>query len=460
MSSKIFNADELNIDYYSSFLSSDEADDIFQNLCELPFESITFSINNKSYIPRRRVYAMGAAYYYGQVSPTPHPWLPFMDNLRQKVERATGYYYNECFINLYEDGSAGISPHKDNQSILCSDTPIACASFGATRKIVFTRQGFEERTMEPTHGSLYVMMPPTNQFWSHESPKDPAIKSPRISVTFRKIIEDASPSLHKKRRLNDISEGDRLEQNKPSNNYNQKEWTLDENFRVYISIRGSILRVVFKDCSNQQHVELTPICWSVFSRKIINSFYNYTDCSLNCNNQLIGFIVDRVLKLYQCFYSSVGKRFHLSSNYVNIPWETVEKLKKIIPDITRQVCRINMEQCLPELFKNIKCTEEIHISYEEAQDIFLTTIDQESLKIINTLFKYWSCEVEHGSQLKPDCVSIPPIEKFHRFKTDIFCRINFKSLMDTLKSKGCLCHYYMFLQNNSFDRLKIMLTEM
>ncbi|KAG8180610.1 hypothetical protein JTE90_018228 [Oedothorax gibbosus] len=51
----------------------------------------------------------------------------------------------------------------------------------------FTRKGFPPHQTPLKNGSLLLMRPPTNHFFSHEIIADPSVQLPRISLTFRKI---------------------------------------------------------------------------------------------------------------------------------------------------------------------------------------------------------------------------------------------------------------------------------
>jgi len=102
-----------------------------------------------------------------------------------KVNKKTGCYFNFCLINKYRDGNDYIGPHRDDENDLTSST-IAGVSFGAERKIRFTKVDNDDQYDKLlNHGSLYVMYPPTNQYWKHAIPKQHNIKKSRISLTFR-----------------------------------------------------------------------------------------------------------------------------------------------------------------------------------------------------------------------------------------------------------------------------------
>lgn len=242
----------------------------------------------------------------------------------------------------------------------------------------------------------------------------------------------------------------------------KKEWELYGDFRIVLKTCGMNFRIVIQDCSKHQNIEMTATTWSDFSSKVLSYFPAYANSSMNFNNQLMGFSLDGVLKLQQCFYNTNSKCFWLSANYVDIPWETLEELKKAIPEIMQEVCNTNFQVCLPEAFKNLQCASDIHSTYDTNNEYLLLALEDEILSIFKILFRCERCEVNHPSQYKHLCISTPAIEKFRLHETDIFSRIKFKPIIDSLKSKGCVCvcYYYQIIQNHSFYGLKLMLTEL
>lgn len=350
----MFKSNLLNVEYIADFLSSDHADDLMMQLSRLNYDKLQFHFNGKAFSPKRGVYKIGLKCDFGGNSPPIHPWTPFVDELREKVEQHTGHQYNEAVINLYEDGSSGIATHRDTETSLCQETGIACVSFGATRKIVFRRDGYEPRNLEPTHGSLYVMLPPTNQFWSHESPKDLNVKTPRISVTFRKHVETSS-DLQKIIRRDDISspsklytmsDGDWLEkcdrQEQSSQNFSKvgTVWKLNGDIVIFIQAKGTKQYIVIKNTRDNSQVLMIPKTWIEFSTTISNFNTQQQSVGFQVNNQLMCFGFNGYLKLQQCFYKSSQKNFVFSNNFVDLPYESIDYLKTIIAEINVNISEL------------------------------------------------------------------------------------------------------------------------
>jgi alkylated DNA repair dioxygenase AlkB len=79
--------------------------------------------------------------------------------------------------------------HSDNEKELDGATPIASISLGARRKFAFRhKQDKTTSSLFLDHGSLLIMYPPIQEYWHHSLLKTKAVKSPRINLTFRKIL--------------------------------------------------------------------------------------------------------------------------------------------------------------------------------------------------------------------------------------------------------------------------------
>ena len=110
-------------------------------------------------------------------------WPNELLQLRNLVERATGAKYNSLGIPHYPNGAVGLHAHKDLH--VRANTPIATLSMGATRSLTLARDGFAEHSVRLPANSLYVLKPPTNDFWTHAIEKEPGETEPRFSFVFR-----------------------------------------------------------------------------------------------------------------------------------------------------------------------------------------------------------------------------------------------------------------------------------
>lgn len=124
--------------------------------------------------------------YQGSTSETEVlPWdtLSGLPELKSLVEKVTNQTYTVCAIQCYPNGRIGINPHRDKEMV--AGTRITGISLGAKRSIQFTRLYHDPLTIPLPSGSCYTMNPPTNQKWLHSIIKQPEVKVPRYSLTFR-----------------------------------------------------------------------------------------------------------------------------------------------------------------------------------------------------------------------------------------------------------------------------------
>jgi alkylated DNA repair dioxygenase AlkB len=125
---------------------------------------------------------------------TPSPWTPLLEEMRDKIQVFTRIEFTHVLCNYYRDGNDSMGWHRDNESVLGKNPSIASLTFGAPR--VFQVRHYETKKhkldIPLTHGSLLIMMGESQHYWEHQLPKTKKINSPRINLTFRKLI---SPTL-------------------------------------------------------------------------------------------------------------------------------------------------------------------------------------------------------------------------------------------------------------------------
>jgi alkylated DNA repair dioxygenase AlkB len=120
--------------------------------------------------------------------------VPF-DNLTNQVKHnienflnIENNFFNGCLLNLYEDGSASISPHKDDEKDMDLTAPIVVLSIGETRTFILQNDITKEKLkLKIGNGDILIMYPLCQKEWVHSIPKEKEIIKPRISLTFRKF---------------------------------------------------------------------------------------------------------------------------------------------------------------------------------------------------------------------------------------------------------------------------------
>ncbi|XP_027567072.1 DNA oxidative demethylase ALKBH2 [Pipra filicauda] len=205
-------AEGLRCDYRILFPKA-EADEIFQQLEEEVqyFEDDLTKLHifgTWHNIPRKLV-TYGdpeLSYTYSGVTFHPKPWIPVLNRIRERITLATGHTFNFVLINRYKDGLDHIGEHRDDESELVPRSPIASVSFGACRDFIFrhrdcrrkgVKRGLERIKLELAHGSLLMMNHPTNVYWYHSLPPRRRVITPRVNLTFRKVMAgDRKRNIH------------------------------------------------------------------------------------------------------------------------------------------------------------------------------------------------------------------------------------------------------------------------
>jgi alkylated DNA repair dioxygenase AlkB len=182
------------VEYHGIIFSSAEITTIFNVLSsEVAWENDEILIFGKRITTKRKTAWYGEkpfAYTYSHTTKIALPWTQTLLEIKEKVELISKEKYNACLLNLYHDGSEGMGWHSDDEKMIVPKSAIASVSFGATRKFVFKHK--KDKTQVSTileNGSLLVMKGETQIDWLHALPKSTKIKTPRINLTFRMIVE-------------------------------------------------------------------------------------------------------------------------------------------------------------------------------------------------------------------------------------------------------------------------------
>lgn len=179
--------------YYGPIFSKAEADAYYVQLLDeiewVPDEIMMFG---KLIITKRKVAWYGDAgihYTYSKKTKTALAWTPLLLSLKALVEAKSGTTYNSCLLNLYHEGKEGMGWHSDDEKEMLKNGAIASVSFGAVRKFAFKHRTQPYKTdILLHHGSLLVMKGSTQTHWLHRLPPSAKIKTPRINLTFRTIV--------------------------------------------------------------------------------------------------------------------------------------------------------------------------------------------------------------------------------------------------------------------------------
>lgn len=179
--------------YFGAVIDPSLADAYLQKLVNaILWQQDEITIYGKRYVTRRKTAWYGEAalsYTYSGTTRTALPWTPELRELKSLVEKLSGETYNSCLLNLYHDGTDGMSWHSDDEKMLKKNGAIASMSFGAERKFSFKHKKTKQTvSIVLEHGSLLVMKGNVQQHWLHALPKSVKVKSPRVNLTFRTIV--------------------------------------------------------------------------------------------------------------------------------------------------------------------------------------------------------------------------------------------------------------------------------
>jgi alkylated DNA repair dioxygenase AlkB len=183
------------VNYYGRILTVEESKFYYENLLkEIPWENDEVNLFGKNIITKRKVawygdkeyrYTYSGATKYGKI------WTKELLALKKIIETKLKVEFNSCLLNLYHTGSEGMGWHSDDEKVLGKETEIASISLGAERFFAFKHKKTKESVkLLLENGSLLVMKGVTQLYWLHRLPPTVRVKSPRINLTFRTIVEE------------------------------------------------------------------------------------------------------------------------------------------------------------------------------------------------------------------------------------------------------------------------------
>ncbi len=184
------------VNYFGPIMSTSEANDYLENLLNsIEWKNDEVVMFGKSIITKRKVAWYGDKAYeytYSNTTKRALPWTESLSKLKKLVEQETGESFNSCLLNLYHDGSEGMTWHSDAELDLKKNGAIASLSFGAERKFSFKHKESKKTvSLFLQNGSLLIMKGVIQDHWLHSLPTTKKIHQPRINLTFRIIIDNA-----------------------------------------------------------------------------------------------------------------------------------------------------------------------------------------------------------------------------------------------------------------------------
>ncbi|KAB7531143.1 alpha-ketoglutarate-dependent dioxygenase AlkB [Flagellimonas olearia] len=182
------------VNYHGSIMAYDRANAYYKKLMDaIAWKNDVAIIYGKRIETKRKVAWHGDLpfeYTYSNTTKRALPWTPELLELKKLVEEHTGETFNSCLLNLYHSGEEGMAWHSDAEKDLKKDGTIGSLSFGAERKFSFKHKTTKEKvSIALEHGSLLVMKGTTQTHWLHRLPPTKMVKTPRINLTFRTIVD-------------------------------------------------------------------------------------------------------------------------------------------------------------------------------------------------------------------------------------------------------------------------------
>ncbi|MDT8347649.1 MAG: alpha-ketoglutarate-dependent dioxygenase AlkB [Flavobacteriaceae bacterium] len=185
---------DADIEYFEGFIKTLEAETYFKQLYrDIAWRTDTIKLFGKEVIQPRKTYFMGderVEYSYSNLRMKANPWTSLVQSLKTLVEGYTGAEFNACLLNLYRDGNDSNGWHADDEAPLGKNPFIASLSFGSERSFHLKHRKLPDARwkLNLAPGSLLIMKGTTQTFYKHQIPKTKRKVSPRINLTFRKIL--------------------------------------------------------------------------------------------------------------------------------------------------------------------------------------------------------------------------------------------------------------------------------
>lgn len=176
--------------YLNDFLSNQEANYYYESFLDtIDWQNDELIIFGKSIVTKRKVawYAQeNKSYKYSGKTKIAKLFNNELIGLRDRISSIDHSSFNSCLLNLYHNGSEGMSWHSDDEKEIVQNSCIASVSLGASRFIDFKHKNSKQKIrLELAPGSLLLMKSDIQQHWLHAVPISKRVKDARINLTFR-----------------------------------------------------------------------------------------------------------------------------------------------------------------------------------------------------------------------------------------------------------------------------------
>ena len=179
---------------FRDFFDTKEAEHYYKVLHDqIAWRQDPITVFGKTY-PQPRLTALHALnskpYTYSGIRMEPHKMTPELLEIYHRISTVSTVTFSTVLLNLYRNGSDSNGWHADNEPELGKNPVIASVSFGASRFFHLKHRINKELRLKInlTSGSLLFMEGATQEKWLHQLPKTMKPLTPRINLTFRKIL--------------------------------------------------------------------------------------------------------------------------------------------------------------------------------------------------------------------------------------------------------------------------------
>lgn len=183
-----------NVHYYRDFLSSEKSDFLFHHFqSTIDWQQHPITLFGKTFLQPRLIAWYGdegISYRYSQTTLTATGWTAELLAIQKMLKEDFQLDFNAVLMNLYRDGQDSMGWHSDDETSLGRQPTIASISLGTPRTMQFrqTKDHKKKTNCLLESGSLLLMEDETQHYWQHQIPKRKKITTPRINLTFRKIM--------------------------------------------------------------------------------------------------------------------------------------------------------------------------------------------------------------------------------------------------------------------------------
>jgi alkylated DNA repair dioxygenase AlkB len=187
------------LEFDAQWLSRQEADELLAALLDaVPWEVHRIRLFGREVESPRLSCWIGdpeARYRYSGTLFAPQQWPASLLPVRARLSRQLGVAFNSVLANRYRNGRDAMGWHSDNEPELGPQPVIASLSLGAPRRFKLRGRGPNAPGMDLDlpHGSLLVMRGDTQTHYQHALPRTARPVDERINLTFRQILDVASP---------------------------------------------------------------------------------------------------------------------------------------------------------------------------------------------------------------------------------------------------------------------------